>query len=132
MIRRDNNNKHINRNQNETRGYYQNLYEKYTKAAKGNRLAGDVVMAEYNLQYAEHYMRLINEKFSVQPQQQQYVSKETTTQVATNVPQAAIEDSATLPPPPQKSEDVVAPPVEKKPARHRIKSVVHKEEQDNT
>ncbi|MDR2074689.1 MAG: DUF4167 domain-containing protein [Holosporales bacterium] len=102
MIRKDNN-RQLNRNLNETRGYYQNMYEKYMKAAKDSRLAGDIVNAEYNLQYAEHYMRLINEKFLAQQTQ---VPKE-----------ESVAETSTL-----KSEEIPSA-FEKKPYRRKIQHI---------
>ncbi len=37
-------------------------FEQYRELAKTAALAGDVVEAERNLQYAEHFIRLMNEK----------------------------------------------------------------------
>ncbi len=53
-------------NNNKTRGYYQSIYDKYISAAKECNSSGDKVMAEYNLQFAEHYMRFMNEKFPLE------------------------------------------------------------------
>jgi hypothetical protein len=118
MIRRSNN-RYQNRGSNETRGYYQGLYERYTKAAKENRLAGDVVLAEYNLQYAEHYMRLINEKFSVQ---QNCVARDVSQTV--DVPQIAEFVAA-----PQETEEIAHSQVEKKPIKRKVRGAI--KEQDS-
>ncbi len=50
------------------KAYYQNLKTRYLNAAK--EAAGDRILKEYNLQFAEHYSRLISEKFP--PQQQNF------------------------------------------------------------
>ncbi|MDR1475963.1 MAG: DUF4167 domain-containing protein [Holosporales bacterium] len=46
------------------RAYYQNLRTKFLLAAKDASLSGDRILSEYNLQIAEHYSRIISEKFS--------------------------------------------------------------------
>jgi len=50
------------------KAYYQGLKARYLNAAK--EASGDRVLKEYNLQFAEHYSRIISEKFP--PQQQQF------------------------------------------------------------
>ena len=50
------------------KAYYQGLKTRYLNAAK--EASGDRVLKEYNLQFAEHYSRIISEKFP--PQQQQF------------------------------------------------------------
>lgn len=57
-------------NNGKNRGYYQNIYDKYVNSAKECSVSGDKVMAEYNMQYAEHYLRLINERFPIEKKQQ--------------------------------------------------------------
>lgn len=52
------------------RAYYQGLKTKYMNAAKEASSSGDRVLSEYNLQYAEHYTRTVNERFSNSQQQQ--------------------------------------------------------------
>ncbi|MDR1488445.1 MAG: DUF4167 domain-containing protein [Holosporales bacterium] len=52
-------------NNKNTRGYYQSIYDKYINNAKEHSSSGDMVMYEYNLQYAEHYMRFMEEKFPI-------------------------------------------------------------------
>lgn len=54
-----------NNNNNKGRGYYQGLYDRYIKAAGDASSSGDKILCEYNLQCAEHYMRVMNEKFPV-------------------------------------------------------------------
>jgi hypothetical protein len=44
--------------------YYQNLKAKYLLAAREAAMAGDRVSSEYNFQMAEHYSRVIAERFS--------------------------------------------------------------------
>jgi hypothetical protein len=51
-----------NKNQ-KGRGYFQSMYDRYVAAAKDANSSGDKVLYEYNMQYAEHYIRIINEKF---------------------------------------------------------------------
>ncbi len=57
-------------NPGKNRGYYQNICDKYMNAAKEYNVSGDKVMAEYNMQHAEHYLRLINERFQIEKKQQ--------------------------------------------------------------
>jgi hypothetical protein len=45
------------------KSYYLGLRNKYLNAAKEATSSGDRVLSEYNLQYAEHYGRVISEKF---------------------------------------------------------------------
>ena len=45
------------------KAHYQNLRDKYLGSAKEAASSGDRVLAEYNLQHAEHYKRIIAEKF---------------------------------------------------------------------
>lgn len=65
--------KRDNRQQNngKNRGYYQNIYDKYMNSARDCNVSGDKVMAEYNMQYAEHYLRLINERFPLEKRLEQ-------------------------------------------------------------
>lgn len=41
---------------------YQQLFDKYTALARDSLTIGDRVTAEFHYQYADHYLRLINEK----------------------------------------------------------------------
>lgn len=50
------------------KAYYQSMKMRYLNAAK--EASGDRVLKEYNLQFAEHYSRIISEKFSPQAPQQ--------------------------------------------------------------
>ena len=43
--------------------HYQNLRDKYVTAAKDAASSGDRVLSEYNLQCAEHYKRMLSEKY---------------------------------------------------------------------
>ncbi|MDR0942590.1 MAG: DUF4167 domain-containing protein [Holosporales bacterium] len=43
--------------------YYQNLKTKYLNYAKEASSSGDFVLCEHNLQFAEHYGRVISSKF---------------------------------------------------------------------
>jgi hypothetical protein len=45
------------------RAYYQNLRTKFLASAKEAASSGDRVLSEYNLQIAEHYARVISERF---------------------------------------------------------------------
>jgi hypothetical protein len=45
------------------RVYYQNLRAKFLASAKDAALSGDRILSEYNLQIAEHYARVIAERF---------------------------------------------------------------------
>ena len=45
------------------RGYYMNQRTKYLSHAKEAMASGDRVSYEYNLQYAEHFNRVMSEKF---------------------------------------------------------------------
>ncbi|MDR0552971.1 MAG: DUF4167 domain-containing protein [Holosporales bacterium] len=53
------------------RGHYQSLYDRHVSLAKEYLSSGDHVMYEYNMQHAEHYMRIMNERFPNTPQNQQ-------------------------------------------------------------
>jgi hypothetical protein len=44
--------------------YYQSLRTRYLNCAKEASASGDRVLYEYNLQFAEHYGRLIDTRFS--------------------------------------------------------------------
>lgn len=57
-----------NLNNVKSKAYYQNLKVRYLNAARD--ASGDRVLREYNLQFAEHYSRLIEEKFPSPPSQQ--------------------------------------------------------------
>lgn len=59
------------------KAYYQSLRSKYLNFAKEAAASGDRVLSEYNLQYAEHYGRIISERFSpqIQPKQDQKIEK---------------------------------------------------------
>jgi hypothetical protein len=76
--------------------YYQNLRLKYLNNAKEASSLGDRVLAEYNLQYAEHYGRVITSKTAqIQQPQQKQVQEETDCTNASNSEQeSAIIDSA--------------------------------------
>lgn len=75
------------------RAYYQGLKTKYMNAAKEASSSGDRVLSEYNLQYAEHYTRIVNERFSnsqqhhnpPQTQQKQEIKLETAPVENTNI-----------------------------------------------
>ena len=45
------------------KAYYISLRAKYLNYAKEAMASGDRVLSEYNLQYADHYNRIISEKF---------------------------------------------------------------------
>ena len=48
---------------NKGKAYYLNLKNKYLTAAKEAATTGDRILSEYNFQCAEHYSRLIAERF---------------------------------------------------------------------
>jgi hypothetical protein len=50
-----------NRQDNRSRGNASQLHEKYKALARDAQLAGDRVQAEYYLQFADHYFRVLNE-----------------------------------------------------------------------
>ena len=54
------------------KAYYQSLRAKYLNLAKEASASGDRVLSEYNLQFAEHYSRVMAEKFPPQQPQQQH------------------------------------------------------------
>lgn len=88
------------------KAYYQNLKTRYLNAAK--EAAGDRVLKEYNLQFAEHYSRLISEKFppqqNVSPMSQDNTSSENiienkakcTNRKISRKPQTKIKESETV------------------------------------
>jgi hypothetical protein len=51
----------VNRQDNRSRGNASQLHEKYKALARDAQLAGDRVQAEYYLQFADHYFRVLNE-----------------------------------------------------------------------
>lgn len=53
------------------KAYYLGLKAKYLNLAKEASAAGDRILSEYNLQFAEHYGRILAERFSQQMQQRQ-------------------------------------------------------------
>ncbi len=57
------------------RGYYQQMYDKYTTAARESLSLGERIEAECQFQHAEHYWRQLNDRIrydnEVQQQQQQ-------------------------------------------------------------
>jgi len=59
---RSNNNNNGNRFDNRSRGNPKQLLEKYKTQARDSLQAGDRVNAEYFLQFADHYQRLVNEQ----------------------------------------------------------------------
>jgi len=63
---RSNNNSGGNRFDNRSRGNPKQLLEKYKTQARDMLQAGDRVNAEYYLQFADHYQRLVNEQQSNQ------------------------------------------------------------------
>ena len=59
---------------------YQQQVDKYLNLAKDHLSSGDRVMAEYNYQYADHYIRLMNERNEQRAQRQHVLpSKEVLT-----------------------------------------------------
>ena len=77
------------------RSYYQGLKSKYLNLAKEASASGDRILCEYNLQFAEHYGRVINEKFPQQfPQpQRQHQQKPADKQVINQAAQAKNSES---------------------------------------
>ncbi len=55
------NENHKNRSQNNGRNFQQ-LFDKYTNMAREALSSGDRVAAEFHYQYADHYLRLMNER----------------------------------------------------------------------
>ncbi len=51
------------------RAHYQGLRMRYLNAAKDAQGAGDIILAEYNYQFAEHYGRVLAERFPNNNQQ---------------------------------------------------------------
>jgi hypothetical protein len=54
------------------RSYYQNLRTKFLASAKEAASSGDRILSEYNLQIAEHYARVISERFGSQRESRQF------------------------------------------------------------
>jgi hypothetical protein len=54
------------------RAYYQNLRTKFLASAKEAASSGDRILSEYNLQIAEHYARIISERFGNQREPRQF------------------------------------------------------------
>jgi hypothetical protein len=64
-----------NRNEVRVRGNAHQLLEKYKQLARDASMQGDRVSAEYYMQYADHYYRVLNEfraRQEEQAQRQQY------------------------------------------------------------
>jgi glutamine amidotransferase-like uncharacterized protein len=79
---------------------YQQQIDKYLTLAKDHLSSGDRVMAEYHYQYADHYVRLMNERNEQRAQRQQQQMKEQAEQMPAIVePMASIspEPSTVLP-----------------------------------
>lgn len=57
------------RQQPKNRMYYQNLHEKFLTNARDCMASGDSIQAEYCLQRAEHFLRVMKEKFPAPPPQ---------------------------------------------------------------
>ncbi len=55
-------NRHDRPRQNNHRGNYQQMFDKYTNLARESLAAGDRVAAEFHYQHADHYLRLQNER----------------------------------------------------------------------
>jgi hypothetical protein len=58
-MRKENNNTN-----GKNRSYYLNLKARYLNAAKEAQSSGESYLSEHNLQYAEHYTRVIAERFN--------------------------------------------------------------------
>ncbi len=65
--------KNINNN-GKNRAYYQALRARYLNLAKEASTSGDRILKEYNLQFAEHYGRILSEKFPQTAQTPQQIS----------------------------------------------------------
>ena len=59
------------------KAYYANQQAKYLNNAKEASSIGDRCLYEYNMQYAEHFARIIAEKFPTIPQQNSDNTQET-------------------------------------------------------
>ena len=59
------------------KAYYANQQAKYLNHAKEASAIGDRCLYEYNMQYAEHFARVIAEKFPTPPQQNSENTQET-------------------------------------------------------
>lgn len=53
------------------RSYFQSMYDRYVSAAKEANASSDKVAFEHNMQYAEHFIRIINERFQEVPESSQ-------------------------------------------------------------
>ncbi len=51
---------------------YQQLFDKYTNLAREALNGGDRIAAEFHYQYADHYLRLMNERQSPRPTPDRY------------------------------------------------------------
>jgi hypothetical protein len=63
------------------RGYYQQMYDKYSTAARESLSLGERIEAECHFQHAEHYLRQLNDRIrydneAQQQQQQRYQAQQ--------------------------------------------------------
>lgn len=59
---------------NKDKNYYLNMKNKYMTAGKEAAATGDRILSEYNFQCAEHYGRIISERFKSNDKQQKETS----------------------------------------------------------
>ena len=117
------------------RGYYQQMFDKYTAAARESLSLGERIEAEGHFQHAEHYLRQLNDRIrydnEMQQQQQQRYQAQQAQQQAAKAAQAsevaeATEENAANDVPVNTDINSDAPAQEKRPYRKRVLRTPHR------
>lgn len=60
---------------------YQQLFDKYTNLAREALNGGDRIAAEFHYQYADHYLRLMNERQNLRTTPDQFIKHESNNEI---------------------------------------------------
>ncbi len=85
---------------------YQQLFDKYMNLAKEALSGGDRVAAEFHYQYADHYLRLMNERQTHRPDHDRYKRSENADGAVSNNHNA---EESNIPPIELSEENIVEP-----------------------
>lgn len=117
------------------RGYYQQMFDKYTAAARESLSLGERIEAEGHFQHAEHYLRQLNDRIrydnEVQQQQQQRYQAQQAQQQAAKAAQSCetvepVEETAANNSPESVDASPDALVQEKRPYRKRVLRTPHR------
>jgi hypothetical protein len=116
------------------RGYYQQMYDKYTTAARESLSLGERIEAEGHYQHAEHYLRQLNDRIKYdneaqQQQQQRYQAQQAAKAAQSSNATEAKSDTATndaVDVAPAGDTNPDAPAQEKRPYRKRVLRTPHR------